>query len=275
MIFKRRKSLASSQHTPKRYIVAFEMEDLCSLSGQTWEISKSDLEAPRCLVLELSDLESISVPSVSYEMEDLKFPIASFNLKELIAIEEEWKAGRKTFVLDAEHRYPFSFHGTRNRQNAKSICKYGWKVGNGNGIGSGIYFGFVPVTRKENKAKSKIPVPGFQDYKSNTMADHYTGFSGALLIAEVDWGNYANWEDGKVQQRYSNWCAKKRMKYYSGDAITEWGISNGYDSVKCPNQGYGVMLQHRYALTKKFWKTDKIRICYVYSLKDKKVEKIN
>ncbi|UCH92835.1 MAG: hypothetical protein JSV88_21405 [Candidatus Aminicenantes bacterium] len=272
MIFKRKKSPANSK---RRYFVEFDLEELPSSSKQLWEMPEDDLEIPPKLILEIFDIEALCTPSVSYEMADLRFPVVNFNLNELIEIENQWKSKRKKFDFDFESYLQFSFHGTSSMQNVKSIIKEGWKVGSGNAYGSGIYFGFAPGSRNKNKnqGKSKIPVPGLS-YKSGTIADSFAGYSGALIIAEVDWGNFANWENQKVQEKYYNWCSKGKNKYGGGDAITEWCLSNGYDSVKCPKGGFGVMLQHRYSITKKFWKTDKIRICYVYSLRDKKVEKL-
>jgi hypothetical protein len=237
---------------------------------RTLEINEADLEAPKKLVLELSELTSICTPQVSYELEEMKFASISIDLKELAAIEKEWKSHRKKFDFFRDYS-PFNFHGTPSKQNVKSILREGWKVGNGNALGSGIYFGFIPGTKKGDK--NKVPVPGL-DYKSKTAADGYASYSGALIIAEVDWGNFANWEDSTVSQDFSNWCAGNKTRFSGGDALTEWGLTNGYGSVKCPSSGYGVMLQHRYEITKKFWKTDKIRVCYVYSVGDKKVENI-
>lgn len=270
MVFKKRESFAGRQRSQGRYLVEFEMEDLCPPRGAAWEIFETEPDTPNRLILEMDDLESISIPSVSWDMEDLTFPVVNFNMKELTAFEEMWKAGMKKFDMEPRRRHPFSFHGTRSKENVKSICKNGWKVGSGNAYGSGIYFGFVSGAGKKNK--NKIPVPGLP-FNSNTAADGYTGGSGALIVAEVDWGNSLDWNTAKVQKEFGAWCAKNRSKYSGGDAVTEFGLSNGYDSVRCPNHGFGVMLQHQYALTKRFWKTDKIRICYVYGVNDKKVDK--
>lgn len=270
MIFIRKNNPEPSK---KRYNLNLDMEDLCSPSRKSWEMSLYDLKAPRHLNLDISELEMVSIPSINYDMKDLKFPVVNFDLKELLAFEKEWKVKRKKFDFD-DDLPSFSFHGTSDKGNVESICRDGWRVGDGNGLGSGIYFGFEPERggRKKNGNKRNIPVPGLP-FSSNTLADHYMGGEGALILAEVDWGNFANWDDMNVHHAFNDWFQKNGTTFANngGDCITGWGLANGYRSVKSPNGGYGVMLQHRFNITQKYWKTEHIRICYVYTPSDKQL----
>lgn len=258
------------------YRLDLNLDDLCALNRQSWELNPEDLETPKTINIEIYELETLSAPSVDYGMEDLVFPVVSFDLKELEAFEKEARSRRKTLVIDDDGQLRINFHGTRDRKNIQSICRDGWRVGDGNGLGSGIYFGFQPQRpgQKKKTNTSQIPVPGLP-YKSQTLADHYVGNNGALILAEVNWGNFANWDRKDVHQDFKNWCGKNKgkFKYNNGDYMTEWGLARGYRSIKSPNGGYGVMLQHRYNITKKYWKTNHIRIYCVYTPNDKKMER--
>ena len=210
--------------------------------------------------LELEDLQ-FKRKEISLELTEIQPLSISVNLKDLKEIEKQIKAARKKFGWD-EDAHINAFHGTRSREWANSIVKDGWKVGAGNAVGSGIYFGFIPSDDKNNKLE--IPVSG-QSFRSNTAADGYMGgSSGALLLLHINWEKLSIYELDKGGAKQETKSKNDGKSYYGGDAITEWGINNGYDCLRSLNGRYGVKLEHQYQYTKTFWKTDKIKIKAIY-----------
>lgn len=255
------------------YKFVFNLEDCCEESGQHLELTESDIAPLPKIELDFSELESIQCgPSVQYQLKDLSYPTIEIDLDELQTLEDQLRKNRKNMDWFDDER-PFCYHGTKSVANAESICRDGWRVGSGNALGTGIYFGYKVNSKKKNKAH--IPVPG-KLFSSQTTADGYAWGNGALVITQIDWGKVANLSKPADAQAFQKWknTNRNKLRGNNGDYITDWALSAGYHSVKQPNSGVGVMLQPRFEYTKKYWKTPRIKICYVYSLSDKKVKTV-
>lgn len=204
----------------------------------------------------------------SFDLEEKDLPegdILSINIEliDILSLEQKIKDKQKKFEFNLDTIFN-ACHGTQAK-NVESILNNGWKVGGGNVYGSGVYFGLI----NKKKKQIKTPIVG-QSYNSETLADSYARNEGALILSQVDWGNKLDWNKQEIRNEFN----KNKIKGFShGDLITEWALQNNYDSLQSGE--IGVMLQHQFKNTKKYWNTNKIRIKAIYYTKTKKVELIN
>jgi len=125
-------------------------------------------------------------------------------------------------VSELDEFTPDNYHGTKKGVSEK-ILKEGWRVGDGNAVGSGVYFsvGGDSISRRHAKPE--------------------------LIKAKIAWGNVAYMDDRNFQVDLNEWC-RNNGRARGGDAITGWGLSNGYHCVmqsKSQRPTVGVMLGRR------------------------------
>lgn len=142
----------------------------------------------------------------------------------------------------SRQRTVIAYHGTPTLQNAQSILRDGWMVGNGNLYGDGLYFS----TKRET-------------------AKGYARGNGAYLKCSIRIGRTCHW-NSKIQSQFDAWCRKRHVAA-DNSAKTAFLLQKGFHTLK--SDDVIVVLQPAYR-NATAWKRkqNRVRVLSVHSSTD-------